>query len=46
MALVVDVPCNSVVFFNNFYVRPKALGVARVEFKQKLSSFCKSLNIH
>jgi len=46
MALVVDVPCNSAVLFNNFYVRPEALGVARVEFKQELSSFCKSLNIH
>jgi hypothetical protein len=26
-------------FFNNFHVRPEALGVARVEFKQKLSFF-------
>jgi len=32
--------------FNSFYVRPAALAVAGMEFKQKLSSFFTSLKIH
>jgi hypothetical protein len=32
--------------FNNLYVRPTALVVAGVEFKQKFSSIYTSLNIH
>ena len=33
------------IIFNNFYVRPAALAVAGVEFKQKFPFFCRSLNI-